>query len=449
MTNNISKLANSINVRLNALLKKTKKNNIKANTKVNNKGNTKNNRWRKSYNDEEKKYYYTSKTDHKSVWDLPPGAVVNNSPRKFYRIGNSPNWHKVKNSDGTTWYENKKSKELSWNQPAGTEFTNVNPAQEVPEVAEPEPNGKNNRWRKSYNDEEKKYYYTSKSEQKSVWDLPPEAVINNSPRQFYKIGNSANWVKVKDNDGMTWYKNKKSKELSWTQPTDQVFTNISPPQEVPEVAEPEPNTVPKNTSKNTANNDSEYLVGSSKNWQKVQNGKGETWYVNNKTSTSQWNTPVGVVFTNVNPKQKLAKNVPEPNKANNDVEYLIGSSANWQKIQNGKGETWYVDNKTTQSQWNAPAGVVFTNVNPKEKIFRKNIQEPQNIGAIYKKYLIAKSNDGWEKIENERGEKWYSNKALQKAEWYAPKGVVFTNVKTREESKNALEEPGGAPPKNN
>jgi hypothetical protein len=347
MTNNISRLANNINVRLNALLKKTKKN--------------------------------TNKNKNKNK-------------------------------------------------------TNSNKA-----------NTKNNRWRKSYNDEEKKFYYTSKSEQKSVWDLPPGAVVNNSPRKFYRIGNSANWQKVKDSDGMSWYENKKSKELTWVQPENQVFTNINPPQEVPEVAEPEPNA----PTQNKGNNNIEYLVGSSANWQKVQNGKGETWYVNNKTSTSQWNTPVGVVFTNVNPKQKLAKNVPEPNKANNDVEYLIGSSANWQKIQNGKGETWYVDNKTTQSQWNAPAGVVFTNVNPKEKIFRKNIQEPQNIGAIYKKYLIAKSNDGWEKIENERGEKWYSNKGLQKAEWYAPKGVVFTNVKTREESKNALEEPGGAPPKNN
>ena len=234
MTNNISKLATNINARLNALLKKTKKNNTKTND----------NRWRKNYNDVEKKYYYSSLSKPLSVWELPPGGIVNNSPTKEYIVGKSGDWNKIEDNNGRSWYYNPKLKEYDWDKPAGLVFTNVNPKEEVRNVKEPEPNNtKGNNVPKNN---------TKKN------NLPK----NNLPKNNAKMNNNA-------------AKNNKA-----------------------------------NTAKN--NNDTEYLIGKSGNWEKVENGKGESWYYDTKTSTSQWNAPQGLVFTNVNPRQKIAKNIAEP-----------------------------------------------------------------------------------------------------------------------------------------
>jgi hypothetical protein len=130
MTNNISKLATNINVRLNALLKKTKKNNTKTND----------NRWRKYYNDDEKKYYYSSLSKPLSVWELPPGGIVNYSPTKEYIVAKSGDWEKIEDINGRSWYYNPKLKEYDWEKPAGLVFTNVNPKEEVYNLIEPEPN---------------------------------------------------------------------------------------------------------------------------------------------------------------------------------------------------------------------------------------------------------------------------------------------------------------------
>lgn len=276
-----------------------------------------------------------------------------------------------------------------------------------------------------------------------------------SPNSSYS-GVDPNWTEFWDNDSsLPYYVHNSTGESSWTQPTlpqvDNGHNNS-----------PFPTSTPHQSSPSLSTGEWEELF---------DYDNGHTYYYNSTTRESSWekptsfrspiragnvNTPVTLDSANTPHTLGTVKSglngliSPEPSvlstrshvgglvsnspikRTRQDFQSTATKDKKWRKeIDVESGETYYVNNRTEESQWDRPISLPGT--------FRGDItpsQTPKHF-STGKKKTPTNVQDQWESsIDEVTGERFYTSKVTGEAQWEVPEGFVepkslFSELKVR------------------